>query len=243
MNGEAWMDYEERNVVYFRYCGEANTEKVLHAVKLRCKELKLNTVVIASETGRSAAKALGVFKGTCIGMIVVTHYPATTWGPKGKIPIGLKRKEFAEKLENLRENGAKIVQSTRPFAPPSRTINWDYPVPECIIDRTLEIFGAGTKIAIEATLMATDAGELNEGDEVISCAGTYKGLDTALLVRTTYTAKFFSEFEVKEIVAKPVCRVKKLPEYAYKNWKGNIDQYYQQHTRKQSNARSIHKSV
>jgi len=28
----------ERKVTYFKYCGKVNTEKVLHAVKLRCKE-------------------------------------------------------------------------------------------------------------------------------------------------------------------------------------------------------------
>jgi len=35
--------------------------------------------------------------------------------------------------------------------------------------------------------MATDAGELDEGEEVVSCAGTYKGLDTALIVKTAYS--------------------------------------------------------
>lgn len=218
----------ERKVTYFRYCGEVNTEKVLHAIKLRCKETNLSKVVIASETGRSAIKALDVFRGTKIKMIVVTHYPATTWGPKGNIPIGLKRKEYAETLKKLEEKGVKIVQGTRPFAPPSRSINWNYPTPECIIDKTLEIFGAGTKIAIEAAIIATDAGEVNEGEEIASCAGTYKGLDTALVVKTTYSANFFREFEIREIIAKPICRVRKLPEYKYENWKGNIDEYYLQ---------------
>ena len=190
----------ERKVTYFRYCGEVNTEKVLHAVKSRCKETNLSKVVIASETERSAIKAIDVFRGTKIKIIVVTHYPATTWGPKGNIPIGLKRKEYAENLKKLEEDGVKIVQGTRPFAPPSRSINWDYPTPECIVDKTFEIFGAGT----------------------------YKGLDTALVVKTTYSANFFREFEVREIIAKPVCRVKKLPEYEYENWKGDIDDYYRQ---------------
>lgn len=217
----------ERSAIYFGYCGEINTEKVLHAVKLRCEKSKLNKVVIASETGRSAIRALDAFKGTDIKMIVVTHYPATTWGPKGNIPIGLKRKEYAETSKKLTENGVKIVQGTRPFAPPSRSINWNHPTPESIIDKTLEIFGAGTKIAIEAAIMATDAGEVNEGEEIVSCAGTYKGLDTALVVKTTYSMNFFKGFEVKEIVAKPLSRVKKLPEYKYKNWKGDIDRYYQ----------------
>lgn len=195
-------------------------------VKLRCNKTSMNEVVIASETGRSAIKALNVFSGTNIKMIVVTHFPATTWGPKGKIPIGLKRKEYTQNLKKLEESGVKIVQSTRPFAPPSRSIDWNFPTPEGIVDKTLEIFGAGTKIAVEVAIMATDAGELNEGDEVISCGGTFKGLDTALIVKTAHSSSFFKEFEVREVIAKPICRVKKLPEYKYKNWKGNLDEYY-----------------
>ncbi|MGQ9506261.1 MAG: hypothetical protein ACUVTB_00185 [Candidatus Bathycorpusculaceae bacterium] len=72
----------EKRITYFRFCGEVNTEKVLQAAKLRCTETGISKVVIASETGRSAIKALKVFKGTKIKLIVVTHYPATTWGPK-----------------------------------------------------------------------------------------------------------------------------------------------------------------
>ena len=222
------MNNDEKKVTYFRYCGEVNTEKVLRAVKLRCEKKDLNKIVIASETGRSAIKALDELKGTDIKMIVVTHYPATTWGPKGDIPIGLKRKEYVENLKRLEENGVKIVQGTRPFAPPSRSISWDYPTPEGIIDKTLEIFGAGTKIAIEVAVIATDSGEVDECEEIVSCAGTYKGLDTALVVKTAHSGSFFREFEVKEIIAKPMCRVKKLPEYKYENWKGNIDEYYLQ---------------
>ncbi|MGQ9641819.1 MAG: pyruvate kinase alpha/beta domain-containing protein [Candidatus Bathycorpusculaceae bacterium] len=216
----------EKRITYFRYCGEVNTEKVLQKAKLRCEEMRLNKVVVASETGRSAIKALSIFKGTKIKLIVVTHYPAATWGPKGDILIGLKRKEYTETLKKLEENGVKIIQGTRPFAPPTRSINWEYPTPEGIIDKTLEIFGAGTKIAIEAAVMATDAGEVNVGEEIVSCAGTYKGLDTALVVKTAYSGSFFKEFEVREIIAKPISRVKEIPEYKYENWKGNLDPYY-----------------
>lgn len=216
----------ERKVTYFRYCGEANTEKILHLAKKRFQATGISKVIIASETGRSAVKALDVFKRINAKLIVVTHYPATTWGPKGNIPIGLKRKEYAENLKRLEEKEAKIVQATRPFAPPSRSINWEYPTPEAIIDKTLEIFGAGTKIAIEAAIIATDAGEVSEGEEVIACAGTYKGLDTVLVVKTAYSGNFFKEFEVKEVIAKPLCRVKKLPEYKFENWKGSLDEYY-----------------
>lgn len=220
------MSEFERKTLYFRYCGEVNTERVLQAARTRCEESNINKVVIASETGKSAIKALQIFNGTKIQIIVVTHYPAETWGPKGNIPIGLKRKEYAEKLKRLVESGCKIVQSTRPFAPPSRFISWEHPTPEGIIDKTLEIFGAGTKIAIEAAVMATDAGEVGEGEEIVSCAGTYKGLDTALIVKTAYSMNFFKDFEVKEILVKPLYRVKKLPEFKYENWKGDLEGYY-----------------
>jgi hypothetical protein len=220
------MENVERKITYFKHCGEVNTRKVLQAAKQRCLEVSISKVVIASETGRSAVKALNAFNRTNIKLIVVTHYPATTWGPKGDILIGLKRKEYAKTLKKLKENGAKIIQGTRPLAPPSRSIKWEYPTPEAIIDKTLEIFGAGTKIAVEVAVMATDAGETEEGEEIITCAGTYKGLDTALIVKTAHATSFFKEFEVKEIIAKPISRVKKLPEYENENWKGNTDQYY-----------------
>jgi hypothetical protein len=220
------MNDATREITYFRYCGEVNTEKVLRGAKKRCEELGIDEIVIASETGRSALKAVDAFRGTKTKIIVVTHYPATTWGPKGDIPIGLMREEYSETRKKLLENGVKIVQGSRPFAPPSRSIKWEFPTPEGILDKTLEIFGAGTKIAIEVAVMATDAGEVNEGEEVVSCAGTYKGLDTALVVRTAYSMNFFKDFEVREIIVKPRYRVRELPEYKYENWKGDLDKYY-----------------
>jgi len=219
-------DYQ-RGTIYFGHCGEINTEALLKAAKNRTTELNLKKVIIASETGRSALKALDVFKGSGVEMIVVTHCPATTWGPKGDILIGLMRKEYSGTLEILRKNNVHVVQGTRPFAPPSRSLGWANPTPEAMIDKTLELFGAGTKIAVEVSVMATDAGEVTEGEAVISCGGTFKGLDTALVVRPTYAMNFLTKFEVVEIVAKPQCRVTKLPEHEFKGWKGNLDPYYQ----------------
>jgi len=216
----------KKEITYFEFCGEVNTEKVLELAKKRCEESGIKKVIIASETGRSALKALKIFRGSNIKIIVVTHYPANTWGPKGDIPIGLMRGEYSKARETLLRHGAEIVQGTRPFAPVSRSLGWNSPTPETLIDRTLELFGAGTKIAIEVVIIATDVGIIGEGEETITCAGTYKGLDTALIVRTAYSMNFFKDFEVMEIIAKPACRVKNLPEYKCENWKGNIEQYY-----------------
>jgi hypothetical protein len=221
------MDSETKDITYFRFCGEVNTPVLLNLARERCQALSIQTTVIASETGRSALQALEIFQGSDIRLIIVTHYPATTTGPKGRIPIGLKRPEFSERLRTLTGQGVRIVQGTRPLAPPSRSIQWNAPTPEGMLDKTLELFGAGTKIAIETTIMATDAGELDEGEEIISCAGTFKGLDTALVVRATYSMNFFRDFEIHEIIARPRYRVHKLPEYEFENWKGDLDPYYE----------------
>lgn len=221
------MERETKDITYFRYCGEVNTEAVLRLAVKRTQELGLNAVVIASETGRSALKALEILRNLAVRLIVVTHYPATTIGPKGVIPIGLRRPEYSPRLKKVMQNGGVVVQGTRPFAPPSRSIQWDHQTPEGMVDKSLELFGAGTKIAIEVSIMATDAGEVLEGDQIVSCAGTYKGLDTALVVRATHSMNFFQDFEIREIIARPRFRVKKLPEYGYENWKGDLEPYYE----------------
>jgi hypothetical protein len=220
------MEELTRDIVYFRYCGEANTGRVLWFARRRAEELDIRTAVIASETGRSALRAVPVFRGTGVRLVVVTHYPATTSGPKGDIPIGLQRPEYAAAAQTLAERGVTIVRGTRPFAPPSRSLGWNYPTAEGVVDKTLEVLGAGTKIAIEAAVMATDAGAVGEGAEIISCAGTFKGLDTALVVRATPSMRFFQDFEVREVIATPRYRVRELPDHTHANWRGNLTQYY-----------------
>ena len=220
------MEGFERKAVYFRYRGEINTRRVLELARDRALELGIGVMVVASETGRSALKALGLLKGIGIKLVVVTHYPGETRGPRGDIPIGLGRPEYAHVKRYLEENGAVIVQGTRPFGGIGRALGWHAPVPVTFVDKALELFGPGTKIAIEAALMATDAGALEDGEEVVTLGGTYKGLDTALVVKTCWSGDFFTKFEVLEIIAEPRRTWIRLPEYEQEDWKGDLDQYY-----------------
>lgn len=210
---------------YFRYSGEVNTANLLTAAKKRAKERGINNIIIASETGLSALKALEVFRDSAVKIIVVTHYPSSTVGPRGRIPIGINRDEYEITRKTLEKEGIEVVQGTRPFVPPSR-IEWTVNSMEGIIDATLELFGSGTKIAIETAIMATDAGKVKPGDEVISTGGTLRGLDTALIVKTSFSHEFFKQFEVREIIAKPRFLVHEDYQYPDKNWKGDFEKYY-----------------
>ena len=213
------------SITYFGYSGQSNTLKLLELAKERAIERDIVTMVVASETGRSAVIAFEILKNTQIKLVVVTHYPDRTFGPKGEIPIGINRKEYTTNKTKLTELGIEIVQGTRPFVPPSR-VDWTWNSMEGIIDNTLELFGSLTKIAVEVALMATDAGKVNRGEEIISCGGTFKGLDTSLVVKTTYSHKFLDEFEIREIIAKPRYLVHADGQYMDENWKGDLDQYY-----------------
>ena len=215
-----------KDITYFRYSGEINTFALLNLAKESAVSNNIGIVIIPSETGISALKAIQTFKETKIRLVVVTHYPDRVAGPNGDIPIGINQPEYEDRRKKINDSGVEIVQGTRPFVPPSR-IDWTWNSMEGMIDSTLELFGSGTKIAIEVALMATDAGKVDTGEEVITCGGTYKGLDTALIVKTSHSHKFFEQFEVREIIAKPRFLVHSDGQYPDPNWKGNILQYYE----------------
>jgi hypothetical protein len=67
---------------------------------------------------------------------------------------------------------------------------------------TLRTFGQGTKVAIELSLMAADAGLVRTDEDVISIGGTGKGADSALLLQPANSANFF-DLKVKEVICKP----------------------------------------
>ena len=71
-----------------------------------------------------------------------------------------------------------------------------------IIAYTLRIFGQGTKVAIELALMAADAGLVRTDEDIISVAGTGKGVDTAILLQPANSADFL-KLKVKEVICKP----------------------------------------
>ena len=51
-------------------------------------------------------------------------------------------------------------------------------------------------------MMAADAGLIPEGEEIVAVAGTGKGADTVLLVRSAVSKRFF-DLKVLEVLAKP----------------------------------------
>ncbi len=220
----------EREIFYYKFKGEVNTDHLIRVALRRAAETGASALIVASETGRSALKVAKALRESGVGLklVVVTHPPSETWGPWGKIPIGLRHPRNVKALRCIESLGAVVVQGTRPLAPPSRGLGWEQPLPEAIIDKVLSIFGQGVKVAVEASLMAADSGAVNRGDIVVSMAGTFKGLDAAIVARTTYSYYFLRDYELMEIIAKPHSPRVSLPEYEDPTWKGDLERYYEE---------------
>jgi hypothetical protein len=210
----------KKSIYYFDFCGESNTEKVLELVRERALELGITKVIIASETGLSALEAVRILDG--LDIIVVTSALGTRVERTGMgdLLIGIPDEEI---FKNLGEK-CIIVRATDPF----HNINAPFRdmTTEKVIRATLHCISSGTGVCMLSVLMATDNGVLTKGERVISCGGSFLGLDTACVVRASNSVDLFAMdgLIIEEIICKP-----KNPKYewpiAQKIWKGDLEKY------------------
>jgi hypothetical protein len=109
-----------------------------------------------------------------------------------------------ENRKALESQGVTVLTCQHAFGGVGRAIRnklGTYQVDE-IMAYTLRIFGQGVKVAVEVALMAADAGLIRTDEDIISTGGTATGLDAALLLRPTNSARFF-DLKVREVICKP----------------------------------------
>ena len=217
---------ESKNIFYFNTCGQINTEKTLKVAVQRARELGINKLVVASETGLSALKAASMLRDSEITLIVVTSAAGTKIENTiiGDLKIGIPDKRIWDQLE---KNGAKIVRATDPLYNIGAALEHkEIPTLEMIIRMSLKMISSGTAVCVTATLMATDNGLLREGEEVVAVAGSWIGLDTALVIRATNSVNLLKpgSMQIKEIICKP-----RNPAYSWpinqKDWVGDLKPY------------------
>ncbi len=184
----------EKTIAYYETPSEADTETTFLRARERAESLGIHEIVVASTTGRTGVRACQFLKG--LGVIVVRHHA-------GFQTPGVQQMESKNEKAIL-ASGARIVTAGHTLSGIERAIrakrNTIGPL-ELMAD-TLRLFGHGTKVCIEITVMAADAGEIPVDRPVIAIAGTSEGADTALVIRPAHSNNFFDLF-VKEIIAKP----------------------------------------
>ncbi|MGD9519106.1 MAG: hypothetical protein AB7W28_06280 [Armatimonadota bacterium] len=183
----------ERPTLVFDKPGKENTEATLRAAARRAAELEIDEFVIATSTGRTALRASDI----CSGSLVGVHLSAGLWsvyvGPDPEIVRQAEAKgvRFLTATHTLMGGVDSAVQKKFGGTPAA-----DF------IAHVLYLFSQGTKVAIEVTVGAADAGLLSMKREVIGIAGTNEGADTALVLKPAYSHDFF-DLRVCEIIAKP----------------------------------------
>ena len=163
-------------------------------VKKYIEKEGIKDIVVASTTGETGARASKIFAGC--NLVVVTHY------------YGFKEPGKTEMQEEHRKkilaNGARIFTGIHALSSIERAIRKDFGTiqPLELVANVLRLMGEGTKVCVEITLMAADAGLIPVDKDIIAIAGTGRGADTALRICPANAARFF-DLRIKEIIAKP----------------------------------------
>jgi len=186
----------ERNVMYFEKPGKENTETCLEIVKKAVREGNFKHVVVASTEGDTGLLFSEALKDSGVNIVVVTH----SAGFKAPNTIEM-HSEIKKKIEAA---GAKVYTGTMITHNIETAFSSKFSgiYPTLIVAQSLRRYGEGPKVCCEIVMMAADAGLIPEGEDVIAAAGTAKGADSVLVIRSA-ASKRFLELKVLEILAKP----------------------------------------
>lgn len=142
----------------------------------------------------------------------------------GDLQIGISDKKIWNQLE---ESGAKIIRATDPLYNIRAALEHrGVPTLNTIIRKSLGLISLGTSVCVGITLMATDNGILTEGEDVVAIAGSWIGLDTAVILKAANSVNFLKPNSVRilEITCKPRDPFHTLP-INQKGWIGNLTPY------------------
>lgn len=188
------MSTIEKRTVYFKEAGTANTDTLLETVKKYVEAEKIKDIVVASTTGNTGAKTAKLFQDC--NVTVVAHSHGFKEPGKSELDETFKRE--------ILKAGAKIFVGTHALSSAERAVRKDFGTIQTLelMANVLRRMGEGTKVCVEITLMAADAGSIPVDKDIVAIGGTGRGADTALRICPANTARFF-DLKIREIIAKP----------------------------------------
>ncbi len=186
----------EKKVTYFERAGKENTSECLRIAEEAVKDKGYGHLVVATTGGDTGLLFSEAFKSSKINLVVVTHSAGFKEPNTSEMQDGIKDK--------IKANGAKIYTGTilTHSLETSLAAKFSGSYPTLIIAQALRRFGEGPKVCCEIVMMAADAGLIPEGEEVLAVAGTGRGADTVMVLKSA-ASKRFLDLKVLEILAKP----------------------------------------
>jgi len=204
--------------------------EVLKIVKEAAVSNNLDTVIIASSSGETARKALVEFgfdsesvnqgdkRGQTYNAETYNAEPHTTSprNPNRQIKnlivvshvAGFEAPDSVDMAPEVKEEleaaGAIVVTAAHSLGGIGRAARIKFGTygTDELIAHALRLLGEGTKVAVEISMMAADAGAVSTQKRVISVGGSTSGADSALILQPANTHRFF-DLRIDEILCKP----------------------------------------
>lgn len=161
------------------------------------KEKNIRHLVFSSNRGDSMKEllALGIPDGLNVTVVtsVCGFKEPNTW------QFGEENKKLAQQA------GLNVCTAAHTLSGVERSMSTRFSgvYPAEIVAYTLRMFGAGTKVAVEVSAMAADAGFIPAGEPVIALGGTGAGLDTAWILKAAGTQRLL-DTRLEECLCKPL---------------------------------------
>ena len=184
----------EANCTYYEQGGPGVTDETLRLAESRAEALGIRNVVVASYSGQTGARAVDIFRGR--GVIVVGGVYG--FREANTVPMQDDHRSVIE------SGGGKILFAGHAFGMLGRSVRSKFSTMQTdeLIAHTLRLISQGVKVACECACMATDAGLIHSGQEVVAVGGTGQGADSAVVLRASNTHTFF-DMRILEIICKP----------------------------------------
>jgi hypothetical protein len=180
--------------MYFETAGPENTAQTIKLAIQAATERKIKHIVVASNTG-DTARFLKELPG--IQAVCVTHVN------------GMRKNGENELAEDVRtdllNSGMRVLTTTHVLSGAERGISKKFGGvnPVELIAQTLRMLGQGTKVCVEISVMALDAGLIPFGAPIIAIGGTGRGADTAVILTPAHASSIF-DTRIHEVICKPV---------------------------------------
>ena len=137
-----------------------------------------------------------IFSPSKYNLVVVTHHSG--FRNPGELDL------LPENKEKIEGSGAKLLIASHSLSGIERAIRKDLNtwMPLELFAKVLRLFGEGTKVCVEMTVMAADAHLIPmDGSDIIAIGGTGRGADTAWVMTPAHSNTFFS-MKLKKLLCK-----------------------------------------
>lgn len=167
-----------------------NTQETVELAIKTARERSIEDIVVATSSGSTLELFKGIQDLHVLG--VSCYYENGT------------NRMSEEKRKELQDAGFEIVTAGHALSGAERCFSRKFGGygPIEIMAHTLRMFSQGTKVCVEISTMALDAGKIPYKKPIIAVAGTGKGADTILILTPSYTNAIL-DTKIHEIVTKP----------------------------------------